>query len=32
MKERVRQLGGLLELDSSGAGLTVRAILPRRPS
>jgi signal transduction histidine kinase len=32
MKERVRQLGGVLELDSSGAGLTVRTILPRRPS
>ncbi len=31
MKERVRQLGGLLEFDSSGTGLTVRAILPRRP-
>ena len=31
MKERVRQLGGHLELDSSGTGLTVRAILPRRP-
>jgi signal transduction histidine kinase len=30
MKERVRQLGGNLELDSSGAGLTVRAFLPRR--
>jgi len=30
MKERVRQLGGNLDLDSSEAGLTVRAFLPRR--
>ena len=30
MKERVHQLGGDLELDSSAEGLTVRAILPRR--
>jgi signal transduction histidine kinase len=30
MKERVRQLGGHLELDSSDTGLTVRMLLPRR--
>jgi PAS domain S-box-containing protein len=30
MKERVHQLGGDLELDSSADGLTVRAFLPRR--
>ena len=29
MKERVRQLGGQLELDSTDTGVTVRAILPR---
>lgn len=29
MKERVRQLGGLLELESSSGGVTVRASLPR---
>ena len=32
MKERVRQLGGHLELDSRGRGLTVRAYLPREDS
>jgi PAS domain S-box-containing protein len=32
MKERVRQLGGHLELDSRGQGLTVRAYLPRGTS
>jgi signal transduction histidine kinase len=29
MKERVRQLGGQLELDSTDTGVTVRATLPR---
>ena len=29
MKERVRQLGGQLELDSTATGVTVRALLPR---
>jgi len=32
MKERVRQLGGHLELDSRERGLTVRAYLPREVS
>jgi signal transduction histidine kinase len=28
MRERVRQLGGRFEIESSGRGTTVRAIVP----
>ena len=29
MRERVRQLGGRFEIEASGRGTTVRAIVPR---
>ena len=31
MRERLRLLGGRLEIESGGQGTTVRAIIPRRP-